>query len=100
MKIYIYSEYDGRIKSAVTEAEEKPKTYRNTKRGFPLCYRCLLSKDKVGEIDNDFVFFLEPSFEKAKQMFLDRKNKRIESAKKEIERLEHEKESILGSEDK
>lgn len=86
MKLYGYYNDNGEIKQAEIEVKEKI-VLVPLKDGdsFPFLYENSIERDKIGELIgwNGTIFYREPSFERAKEKFLEKARKEYSSCQNE-----------------
>lgn len=83
MKLYAYANDNGKIKQEEIEVEEKVVLVPVNNSRFPFSYDSQLDKNKIGKLVgfNKVVFFKQPNFKGAKEMFIENARKTLSQNK-------------------
>lgn len=94
MKLYGYYNDNGKIKTAEVEVKEKVILVpENEDSSIPFIYNESIDREKIGKVIGwgNVIFYKEPSFESAKEKFLDKTRREYSESQKDFE----EKKAIL-----
>lgn len=104
MKLYAYYNDNGEIKQAEIEVKEKVILVpENGDTSFPFTYEKSIDREKVGVpigYLGDTIFYKQPSFEIAKEIFSENAKRRFTESQKDYEQKKAALEKLEGQEEK